>query len=75
MSYDQMKGSCVVQMVDITADANEGNLVPWHHCHRGEVVAADLNVDKQQVFPKSSCAPRTTFCLVQGGPVAFTSFA
>lgn len=36
-------------MVDIETDTQDGNLVPWHTCHRGDVVAADTNVDKQQV--------------------------
>lgn len=45
-----------MQMVDITADAHEGNVMPWHHCHKGEVAAADINVDKQQVPPADYCA-------------------
>ena len=36
-------------MVDIETDTQDGNLVPWHTCHNGDVVAADINVDKQQV--------------------------
>ena len=40
----------MVQMVDIEADTHDGSLVTWHHCHSGEVVAADVNVDKQQVI-------------------------